>query len=110
MQSFDLKHAARFLQMSPAALQRKAKSGQIPGAKPAKNWVFLEDDLVAYVRSLYSGRGQTPQSDSSEEKSQCHYINAVKPGGFALRHPMDSEYAALLGLTISNSPKSTKSN
>ncbi|MCH7552867.1 MAG: helix-turn-helix domain-containing protein [Chloroflexi bacterium] len=105
-----LKEAAKFMCMSPCALREKAKSGLIPAAKPGKSWVFLEDDLVAYLRSLYAVPGQAPQCGSSEEKSLCHYTNAVKPGGFASRRPVDSEYAALLGLPRSNSRRSSKTS
>jgi len=107
MQTLDLKQAAEFLCMSSAALRVKAKSGQIPAAKPGKCWVFLEDDLVAYLRSLYSVRGQAPHSGPGEEKSLCHLSNAVKPGTSTSRHPMDSEYATLLGLPTENVRRST---
>jgi hypothetical protein len=107
MQSLGLKQAAQFLQMSPAALREKAKSGQIPAAKPGKRWVFLEDDLVAYVRSLYAGPGQAPLSGSSERKSLCHYTNAVRPGTSMSDHLMDGEYADLLGLPTRNVRRST---
>ena len=107
MQSFGLKQAAQFLQMSPAALRVKAKSGKIPAAKLGKSWVFLEDDLVAYIRSFYAAPGQAPLSGSSERKSLCHYTNAVRPGTSMSDHPMDGEYADLLGLPTRNVRRST---
>jgi len=107
MQTFDLKQAAQFLQMSPATLGEKARSGQIPAAKPGKSWVFLEDDLVTFIRSLYSVPGQTPLSGSSEEKSLCHYTNAVIPGGYVSRHPVAAKYADLLELPTNEKPRST---
>lgn len=79
----------------------------IPAAKLAKSWVFLEDDLVTFIRSLYPVPGQTPLSGSSEEKSLCHYTNAVKPGGSLLRLPMAKEYADLLGLKTKKPLRST---
>lgn len=88
----------------------KVKSGSIPAAKPAKKWVFLQDDLVTYIRSLYSVSGQTPLSGLSEKKSLCHYTNAVKLGGYAARHPVAKEYADLLALPTSAKPKSTTTN
>ncbi|HHG91039.1 MAG TPA: DNA-binding protein, partial [Devosia sp.] len=51
MNSMNLEEAADFLKMSAEDLRRKAKTGRIPGAKPGKQWVFLETDLVAYLRS-----------------------------------------------------------
>jgi len=51
VQTLSLKQAAVFLQMSPSTLRNKVKSGLIPAAKPGKKWVFLEDDLVTFIRS-----------------------------------------------------------
>jgi len=102
-----LHEAAAFLQLSPSTLRSKVKSGLIPAAKPGKKWVFLEDDLVTYLRSLYAGPGQAPLSGPSEEKSLCHYTNAVIPGGSALRRPVAGEYADLLGLPKSRLHRST---
>jgi len=55
MKSLSLNQAASFLQMSPSTLRDKVKSGLVPAAKPGKRWVFLEDDLVTFIRSLYAG-------------------------------------------------------
>jgi excisionase family DNA binding protein len=107
VQTLSLKQAAAFLQMSQSTLRDKVKAGLVPGAKPGKQWVFLEDDLVAYIRSLYAGVGQTPLSGSSEEKSLCHYTNAVIPGGYVSRHPVAAKYADLLELPTNEKPRST---
>lgn len=98
MDTFDLSGAAAFLHMSPAALGYLARTGKVKAAKPGKKWVFLKDDLVAYLHALYSIRGQAPLSGCEEETSQCHYINAETRGGLASRRPAGKEYAALLGL------------
>ena len=110
MKTLGLKQAAVFLHMSASSVQKKAKAGLIPAAKPGKNWVFVQDDLVAYLRSLYAGRGQAPLSGSSEEKSLCHYSNAVKPGGLISQLQTEREYADLLGLPEENSRRSTTTN
>ena len=44
MHTLDLKQAAEFLKMHPVTLQCKAKAGEIPGAKPGKSWVFIDED------------------------------------------------------------------
>ena len=54
METFTLKQAAKFLNMHWQTLREKAKSGQIPGAKIGKQWVFIRDDLVSYIRSQYA--------------------------------------------------------
>lgn len=52
--TLSLTEEARFLKLSPEALRRKAKTGEIPGAKAGKCWCFLEDDLVTFLRSRYA--------------------------------------------------------
>ncbi|MDP1708819.1 MAG: helix-turn-helix domain-containing protein [Gammaproteobacteria bacterium] len=104
--TLDLVEAAAFLRMSPAVLRQKAKAGVVRGAKPGKRWVFLVEDLAAYLRSLYHDNGQAPQS-GWKEVIPCHSINAAMCGGSALRHQTDDEYANLLRLKISNRPRNT---
>ena len=98
MMTLDLEAAAAFLHMSPAVLRQKARQGRVRATKPGKRWVFLEEDLVAYLRSLYSTGGQAPSSGCETEVFTCHSTNAAMSGGSRSRHPMDGEYAALLGL------------
>jgi hypothetical protein len=38
--------------MHPQEVRTRAKRGLIPGAKTGRLWVFLEADLVGFVRSL----------------------------------------------------------
>src|SRR6185369_7665566 len=46
----------------------RARAGIIVGAKPGKEWRFLEDDLVAYLRSL----------------QRCHSIDdRIRPSGIS---------------------------
>lgn len=97
--TFDLIEAAQYLRMSPAVLRQKACRGLVRGGKPGKCWVFLESDLVAFLRSLYSAHGQAPLSGCGrKEATAWHSINAAASGGPGSQHPMESEYAALLGL------------
>jgi len=61
MRTFGLEEAAAFLKMHPEEVRRRAKLGQLPGAKPGKSWIFLEDDLVEHIRSLYASPRQALQ-------------------------------------------------
>src|SRR6478672_13968246 len=99
MQTLDLHEAARFLHMSPAVLRLHARQGRLKAAKPGKRWVFLEDDLAAYLGQLYAGRRQAPLSGSNKEKSSWGYTDAVMSGGSTSPRQTAREYAALLGLT-----------
>jgi len=101
--TLTLQQAADFLHMSPAVLRQKAARGLVRGAKPGKCWIFLQSDLVAYIRSLYPATEQAPHCD--KEVIPCHFINAATSGGSSLRPPTDSSYADLLKLPIDDSHK-----
>jgi hypothetical protein len=103
--TLTLNEAAKFLHMSPAVLRQKACRGLIHGAKPGRRWVFLQSDLVAYLRSLYPTPEQAPLSDT-QEMFPCHSLNAVKPDWFVLPHQPANKYADLLKLPTNNKHKS----
>lgn len=106
METFDLHEAAHYLRMSPAVLRRKARAGLVRAAKPGKRWVFLEDDLVAFLRTLYAGAEQAPHG-GCEEKTLWHFTNAATPGGSASPSRMDRQYADLLELPTGCRPRSS---
>jgi len=82
MKTLNLQQAAELLHIHPVTLQSKAKAGDIPGAKIGKCWVFVEIDLIDYLRSQYPRR--TLQGE--QEKILCHSINEKtrKSGGLKL--------------------------
>lgn len=96
MQTLSLIEAANFLHMHPEELRRRAKLGHIPAAKPAKSWVFIEDDLAEYLRSLYPNPRQALQVTSPMELKQCHLSNATISGGSTSPHRAVSELDVLL--------------
>jgi len=55
MNTLDLQAAAAFLRIHPVTLQEKARTGEIPGAKIGKRWVFVDVDLVEHIRSHIRG-------------------------------------------------------
>lgn len=107
MESWTLEQAARFLQLHPEELRRRAKAGGIPAAKVGKRWVFLAEDLAEYVRSLYSDRRQALQVMLGKEDSPCHLRNAATSGGSTSSLPPDNEYEDLLELRMKSSRRST---
>src|SRR6185437_3018125 len=97
--TLGLQEAAAFLRCHPEELRRRAKMGQIPGAKVGRAWVFLEQDLAEYLRSLYPPRRQALQVTLRKEL-ECHFANAAVAGGSTSSPPPGNEYAELLGLPI----------
>ncbi|MBL0077218.1 MAG: helix-turn-helix domain-containing protein [Rhodocyclaceae bacterium] len=64
MNTLDLHQAAAFLKMHPDTVQRRARRGLIPSAKPGKSWVFIENDLADWLRSQYRDEAKPCQSSS----------------------------------------------
>lgn len=95
-QILDLNEAAQYLKMSPGALRRKAAAGVIPGAKPGKRWCFRQDDLVEYIRSLYSEPAKALLGDHIR-RNQWHSTKDIMCGGLTSL-TQEKEYNDLLGL------------
>ncbi|MFZ5503411.1 MAG: helix-turn-helix domain-containing protein [Pseudomonadota bacterium] len=108
MKTLDLKQAAAFLKMHPVTVQAKARAGEIPAAKHGKCWAFIKDDLVSYLRSLYSSKWRTLEGDTKED-SLCHFTSVRTPpsGGF-VSPTKESEYSKALALPSASKRKSTK--
>jgi excisionase family DNA binding protein len=98
MKTLTLIEAADFLKMTPEGLRRKASKGDIPGAKPGKCWVFREDDLAEYLRSLYPSIAKALQGViESSRRKKWRSTKEVTYGGSQL-HTKDLAYKNLLGL------------
>ena len=99
MKTLSLKEAAELLKCNPEVLRQKAKAGIVPAAKPSKSWVFIEDDLVAYIRSLYSSpRSQRVVQGQTVEVTSWPCTKEVPSGGSISSHRMEQEYERALGL------------
>ena len=97
MNTLDLQAAAAFLHIHPVTLQEKARSGEIPGAKIGKCWVFVDVDLVDHIRSKYTRR--VLQSER-KELEPCHSTNAkTRRIGGSSSATTARQYNAALGLS-----------
>lgn len=84
MKTLNLEEAAAFLHMHPYTLMQKVNAGEIPGAKPGKRWVFIEDDLADYLRCQYRApsavpdlAGATLESLPKDANSKKKYLDAL---------------------------------
>ncbi|HEC73012.1 MAG TPA: DNA-binding protein [Methylophaga aminisulfidivorans] len=94
---FNLHEAAAFLKMHWQTLREKAVRGEIPAAKPAKQWVFIKSDLVSYLRSFYSRSWLGLQVQQNGGSSLCCISDQTQSfGGANSPHQTDSEYENLL--------------
>jgi excisionase family DNA binding protein len=84
MKTLNLEQAAALLHMHKYTVMQKVHAGAIPAAKPGKRWVFIEDDLLAYLRGQYrpvqsapSMRSDAPVLVSSPANLEKQYLNAL---------------------------------
>jgi excisionase family DNA binding protein len=96
MRTLTLTEAAALLHMHPEEVRTRAKAGKLPGAKTGRRWVFIEDDLIDWMRSLYPVQRQALRVTSPRKESLCHYANADRSGGSTSSPLAGSEYDALL--------------
>jgi excisionase family DNA binding protein len=53
MQTLDLDGAAGWLKCDPETVRAMAASGELPAAKVGRAWVFVDVDLVEWLRKQY---------------------------------------------------------
>ena len=106
VRTLNTKEAALFLKIHSVTLTKKAASGEIQAAKIGKCWVFLEVDLIAYIRSKYQMRALL--SDDGKGKL-CHFTNVRthRFGGSKSVLADNSQYNVLLGLKTKSKPKNS---
>jgi hypothetical protein len=108
MLTLDLNEAAAFLKLHPATLRLRAAAGLVPAARIGRRWMFLEEDLAAYVRKQYADHWQALQGDH-EESTPCHSTNArARRFGGSDSPTTDAAYRKALGLPSEPSPSSTR--
>ena len=98
MKTLTLQEAAELLKMTPEGLRIKASKGEIPGAKPGKRWVFKEDDLDQYLRSLYAKLAKESQGVIKVSRREIWHSTSEKAFGGLMSNSMEKEYNNLLGL------------
>jgi len=94
----NVKQASEVLCMSERVLAQKARDGEIPAGKVGSKWLFVYEDLVAYVRSRYLKQRQDAEAQRKEVKKICHSAKEVTSGTSISMHRMDKEYNAALAL------------
>ena len=93
MKTLDLSEASDFLKVHPSTLLEKTRTGAIPGRKVGRAWVYLEDELVAYLRAL------------TYQPIPCRSTSAVKRGTRTSPSAGVRDLGDLLGLPTRRSRK-----
>lgn len=75
MNTLNLEETAKFLKVHTETISRLAKNGQLPGAKIGRAWVFLEEDLVEYLRDQIQAQ-QTMRAEESKVRDQTDSLKS----------------------------------
>jgi excisionase family DNA binding protein len=105
MKTMGIDDASQLLRVHPVTLSKMASSGEIPAAKIGKEWVFIEVDLIDYIRAQYKTRAL----EGERKETLCHFTNAkTQPFGGSKSVLADNrQYNVLLGLKTKSKPKNS---
>lgn len=56
MRTLDIEECAALLKVDRTTALHLAQNGEIPGAKIGRAWVFIEEDILNYLRSKISAQ------------------------------------------------------
>ena len=89
MKTYDINEAADFLKIDRSTALELAHLGTLPGAKVGRAWVFLEDELVAYLRDMTRKQTQArrAQAEATQILSEAQKEPRPKPRGRRRRLP-----------------------
>ncbi|MBR8005605.1 helix-turn-helix domain-containing protein [Burkholderia vietnamiensis] len=86
MKTFDLQECADFLKVDRTTAMKLAQQGDIVGARIGRAWVFLEDDVVAFLReqaqqqTLQRLEGRTtPDHADTDRRVQAAILHQLQP-------------------------------
>lgn len=68
MTTLNLEQAADLLKVSLCTLYDRVRRGLVPGVKVGKRWVFIEVDLLDYIRGQY-------KVPAPLKELPCHYTS-----------------------------------
>jgi len=68
MKTLDLTEASELLKIHPQTILQLARAGNIPAAKPGKCWVFIDADLIDWLRTNYIANQCTASPHCKRER------------------------------------------
>lgn len=89
MKTYDINEAADFLKIDRSTALELAHLGTLPGAKVGRAWVFMEDELVAYLRDMTRKQTQARRADAEAAQiiNQAQQEPRPRPRGRRRRLP-----------------------
>jgi excisionase family DNA binding protein len=100
MKTLDVEEAALMLHTCESTVYELVNNGELPAAKIGRKWVFVDIDLIEFIRSKYSPKGKG---------AKCHSTSEVKSGGY-MSLSTDTELDNLLAPVTKRKPKHSTTN
>jgi len=107
MKTLTIEQAAELLCMHVVTVRNKARTGELPAAKIGKRWLFLEIDLINWLRLQYPV--QALQGDEPKKEIKlCHSTNVkIALSGGSSSQSTEDAYRKALGLMTAKPRKNT---
>jgi len=92
--TMDVHGAAAFLHVCPSTAYELARNGDVPAIKVGRSWVFLESDLVNFLRAKQNEQRQKAQV--GEVKGEvCRSTKEERLGGAISQRQAERELDSL---------------
>jgi excisionase family DNA binding protein len=99
--TLDVVPAAKLLGIHPETLKKQAASGEVPGAKCGRKWVFIEADLLSHIRAKYAPKVTLPCLQRSKGSTSAN----PAASGTSTSITLGIGYVAQLDNLITRRPK-----
>jgi len=104
METLNINEASELLKLHPSTVLAKARSGEIPAAKPGKRWVFIDIDLIDWLRKQYTSNRQEVSAINNGERTCSLKERKVTTGISSLQSKV-KQYTDLLEPTTKKKHK-----
>ena len=88
MRTYDINEAADFLKVDRSTALDLANLGSLPGAKVGRAWVFMEDELVAYLRDVTRKQTQVRRANAEAAQALDRVQREPRPVQRSRRRPV----------------------
>ena len=77
MKTFDLIECADLLKVDRNTVMKLAGTGELPGAKIGRAWVFLEDDVLTFLRKKVREQSLSRLQGAHEPETDSRVARAI---------------------------------
>ena len=104
-QTLDVEAASKLLKIHPSTLLAKARAGEIPAAKPGKCWIFIENELLNWLRGLYIYKWQNVGGYQNGDETTCSLKEKIAKTGITSLPSKEKFYTTLLEPATKKKPR-----